>query len=75
MLGVLNMEMNRFDIYKELWTKSRTAFAKEHNIEFTNLKKVIEVHNIPLPDSKYLYDYRRGAIIKLYPKDVDRVFE
>ncbi|WP_238999261.1 hypothetical protein [Macrococcoides bohemicum] len=54
------MEMNRFDIYKELWTKSRTAFAKEHNIEFTNLKKVIEVHNIPLPDSKYLYDYRRG---------------
>lgn len=47
------MEMNRFDIYKELWTKSRTAFAEEHNIEFTHLKKVIEVHNIPLPDSKY----------------------
>ncbi|PKE65695.1 hypothetical protein CW674_05150 [Macrococcoides caseolyticum] len=61
------MEMNRFDIYKELWTKSRTAFAEEHNIEFTNLKKVIEVHNIPLPDSKYLYDYRRGVIGTLTP--------
>ncbi|TDL38300.1 hypothetical protein EVU91_05180 [Macrococcoides bohemicum] len=61
------MEMNHFDIYKELWTKSRTAFSEEHNIEFTHLKKVIEVHNIPIPDSKYLYDYRRGAIGTLTP--------
>ncbi|WP_180542080.1 hypothetical protein [Staphylococcus haemolyticus] len=48
------MEMNRFDIYRELWTKSRTAFAEEHNIEFNDLKKIIENHKIPLPDSKYL---------------------
>ncbi|GGI42973.1 hypothetical protein [Mammaliicoccus stepanovicii] len=32
------MEMNRFDIYRELWTKSRTAFAEEQNIEFNDLK-------------------------------------
>ncbi|WBF52840.1 hypothetical protein [Macrococcoides canis] len=50
------MEMKRFDIYKELWTKSRTAFAEEHNIEFIDLKRVIEVHKIPLLVSKYLHD-------------------
>ncbi|MEB7783501.1 hypothetical protein [Mammaliicoccus sciuri] len=61
------MEMNRFDIYRELWTKSRTAFAEEHNIEFNDLKKIIEIHKIPLPNSKYLYDYRRGIIGELEP--------
>ncbi|MCC4220756.1 hypothetical protein [Staphylococcus saprophyticus] len=61
------MEMNRFDIYRELWTKSRTAFAEEHNIEFNDLKQIIEIHKIPLPNSKYLYDYRRGIIGRLEP--------
>lgn len=56
------MEMNRFDIYKELLTKSRTAFAKEHNIEFNDLKKVIEEHQIPIPSAKYLYNYKKGII-------------
>ncbi|TDM13573.1 hypothetical protein [Macrococcus bovicus] len=61
------MKVKRFDLYEELWTKSRTAYCNEHDLEFENLKEIIKEHDIPLPPSNYLYHYRKGNILPKHP--------
>lgn len=60
------MKVKRFDLYEELWTKSRTAYSNEHNIEFDSLKQTIVNHKIPMPSNQYMYQYKKGNIL---PKD------
>jgi len=55
-----------FDLCEELWTKSRTAYITEHEAEFESLKQAIKEHDIPMPTSKYMYQYNKRNVL---PKD------